>query len=144
MLRHEAHQHAFAQAAVGDADARRIMAANWDELRREERFESIDWDDVVDQRELPSSRQYAGGFGSASANPFTREEAATMSRIWPQIRAAAEFDHIDWRSLGLLGPPGDREARRIMATHWGQLREASRFEDIDWAATVGTRSRVLR
>jgi hypothetical protein len=135
--------HGFARAP-GNSDAREIMAENWNELRREERFADIDWDEVVDDDELTTSRQYAGGFGTSSANPFTREEAATMGRIWPEIRVAAEFDDIDWQSVGLLGPPGDREARRIMANYWGQLRTAERFDDIDWAATTGPRSRVLR
>jgi hypothetical protein len=59
-----------------------------------------------------------------------------MSRVWGRIRTAADFDDIDWRSVGLSGAPGSREARRIMARNWGALREAERFEDIDWAATV--------
>jgi hypothetical protein len=131
----------------GDADARRIMAASWDEVRRAERFQDIDWDRIVDDGSLRTSRerQYAGGFGSnPSANPFTREEAATMSRVWGQIREAAEFDDIDWRSVGFSGPPGSRQARSIMAANWGQLREASRFEEIDWAALRGQPRRVLR
>jgi hypothetical protein len=135
--------HGFARAP-GNSDARAIMAENWDELRRAERFSDIDWDDAVDERDLTTSRRYAGGFGTSSPNPFTREESATMSRIWPEIRVAAEFDDIDWQSVGLLGPPGDREARRILAAYWPQLRVAERFDDIDWAATTGTRSRVLR
>lgn len=135
--------HGFARAP-GSSDAREIMADNWSALRRETRFENIDWDDLVDDGGLRTERQYAGGFGSASASPFTREEAALMSRVWGQIRVAARFDDIDWRSVGLQGPPGDREARRLVANHWGQLREAARFEDIDWAATTGTRTRVLR
>jgi hypothetical protein len=138
--------HGLAQAP-GDADARRLLAANWDEARRHQRFADIDWDAIVDDADLRTSRerQFAGGFGGpAAGSPFSREETATMSRIWGQIREAAAFDDIDWRSLGLLGPPGSREARRIMATHWGMLREAARFEDIDWAATTGQPRRVLR
>ncbi len=115
------------------------LAANWSEARRESRFEDIDWDELVDDRDLPSSR-YAGGFGAHTASPFGREEASVMSQVWGRIRTAAEFDDINWRDVGLSGPPGNREARRLMATHWGQLREAARFEDIDWAATTGTRS----
>lgn len=133
--------------APGDAAARDIMAAHWTELRREDRFQDIDWDDVVDDRDLRTSRerQYAGGFGSSNAaNPFSREEQATMSRVWGQIRSAENFADIDWRSVGFSGPPGSRDARRIMAQHWGALREAERFEDIDWAATTGQPRRVLR
>lgn len=127
--------------APGTADAQRLMAAHWSEVREAQRFEDIDWDRVVDERELQTSRQYAGGFGTYSASPFTREEAAVMSEVWGQIREAASFDDINWRSVGLSGPPGDREARRLMSTYWGQLRQAARFEDINWPATTGTRSR---
>ena len=67
-----------------------------------------------------------------------------MSRAWGQIREAAEFDNIDWRSAGLLRAPGSSEARRVMATNWGTLREAARFEDIDWATTTGQSRRELR
>ncbi len=131
----------------GDADARRLIAGNWDEVRREERFQDIDWDRIVDDGDLRTSRerQYAGGFGARTyGSPFSREEEATLSRVWGQIRVAADFRDIDWRSVGLSGPPGSREARRTMATYWGQLREAERFEDIDWAATTGQPRRVLR
>ena len=75
-----------------------------------------------------------GGFDDS---PFTREEAAAMSRAWGQIRSAARFEDINWRAAGLSGAPGDRDARRLMARHWGQLREAGRFEEIDWQATTG-------
>jgi hypothetical protein len=131
----------------GDVDARRLIAEHWNEVQREERFQDIDWDRIVDDRDLRTSRerQYAGGFGArAYGTPFSREEEATMSRVWGQIRQAAEFDDINWRSAGLSGPPGSREARNLLATHWGQLREAERFEDIDWAATTGQPRRVLR
>jgi hypothetical protein len=131
----------------GDVDARRVITANWSEVRREERFQDIDWDRIVDERELRTSRerQYAGGFGGAAyGSPFSREEEATLSRIWGQIREAAEFDDINWRAAGLSGPPGSREARSVLARNWGQLREAARFEDIDWAAATGQPRRVLR
>jgi hypothetical protein len=127
--------------APGTADAQRLMAAHWSEVRQAQRFEDIDWDRVVDERELQTSRQYAGGFGTRSASPFTRDEASAMSQVWGRIREAARFEDIDWRSVGLSGPPGNREARRLMSTYWGQLREAARFEDINWPATAGTRSR---
>jgi hypothetical protein len=136
--------HGLARAP-GDIDAQRLMAANWNELRREDRFQDIEWDRIVDDRDLRTSRerQYAGGFGSPSyGSPFSREEEATLSRVWGQIRTAAEFNDINWRSVGMQGPPGSREARRIMAANWGRLREAERFEDIDWPATTGRR--VLR
>lgn len=134
--------HGFARPP-GTSDARRILAANWNEARRESRFENIDWDEIVDDRN-PQSSRYAGGFGTRAANPFGREEANVMSQVWGRIRTAAEFDDINWRDVGLSGPPGSRDARRIMATHWGQLREAARFEDIDWPSTTGSRTRVLR
>jgi hypothetical protein len=133
------------QRAPGGSDAREIMAANWNEIRREPRFENIDWDDVVDDRELTSGRRYAGGFGGdSSTGPFTEFEAGLMSQVWGRIRQADSYDDIDWRSVGLSGPPGDRSARRIMASHWGEVRQAERFEEIDWDATTGRSRRVLR
>ena len=131
-------------SAPGTSDARRILADNWDEARRQARFEDIDWDENVDDRELQPSRQYAGGFAGDPSNLFTRDDAAAFSRAWGQIREAAEFDDIDWRSAGLQRAPGSSEARRVMATNWGTLREAARFEDIDWATTTGQSRRELR
>ena len=136
--------HGFARAP-GNQDARRMMAANWGEIRSAGRFEDIDWDRIVDDRDLRTSREYAGGFGGNYAgNPFTPEEAAAMSQVWGQIRQAAQFSDINWQAVGLSGPPGNRDAQRVMSSYWGQLRDAARFEDIDWAATTGSRQRVLR
>jgi hypothetical protein len=141
--------------APGTPEAQRLLSANWDELRREQRFEDIDWDEYYDtrysnDRSARSSRaerygRVESGFPESERgyndSPFTREEAAAMSRAWGQIREAARFEDIDWRAMGYSGPPGDRDARRLMSRHWGQLREAGRFEDIDWQATTGYRAR---
>jgi hypothetical protein len=123
--------------APGDRDLQRLMSANWDELKRAQRFEDINWNEYAgeprtNRYERGRSSQGYGGYDS----PFSRDEEAAMSRVWGRIRTAADFDDIDWRSVGLAGAPGSREARRTMARHWGALREAERFEDIDWAATV--------
>jgi hypothetical protein len=137
--------------APGSAEAQRILSANWNELRRETRFEDIDWQDYsYADRSTPSSRtERYGRVGSGfpeterdfNESPFTREEAAALSRVWGEIRGAAHFEDINWRAHGLSGPPGDRDARRLMSTYWGELREAARFEDIDWQATTGYRAR---
>jgi hypothetical protein len=138
------HWRAFGLArAPGTSDARRLLADNWGEARREERFEDIDWDRIVDDRELTTSRRYAGGFSGSSTMLFTRDDAAALSQVWGEIRKAAEFEDIDWRTVGLLRAPGSAQARRVMAANWAQLREAARFEDIDWA-TLGQSRRVLR
>ena len=141
--------------APGTPEAQRLLSANWDELRREQRFEDIDWDEYYDtrysnDRSARSSR--AERYGRVDSglpenergyndSPFTREEAAAMSRAWGQIREAARFEDIDWRAMGFSGAPGDRNARRLMSRHWGQLREAGSFESIDWQATTGYRAR---
>jgi hypothetical protein len=62
-----------------------------------------------------------------------------MSAVWPNIREAARFEDIDWRSVGLARAPGDWAAQSFVAAHWGALREAARFEDIDWPETAGYR-----
>ena len=129
------------------AEAQRFLAANWDDLRREERFADIDWDEYRGERSSSFERyarsenrppQYERGFDDSA---FTSEEAAAMSRAWGQLREAASFEDIDWRAIGLSGPPGTRDERRLMARNWGELREAARFEDIDWRATTGYRER---
>jgi hypothetical protein len=141
--------------APGSPEAQRLLAANWDELRREEHFADVDWDEYYDTRDsndrsARSSRaerygRVESGFPESERgyddSPFTREEAAAMSRAWGQIREAARFEDIDWRALGFSGQPGDREARRLMSRHWGELREAGSFEAIDWQATTGYRAR---
>jgi hypothetical protein len=141
--------------APGSPEAQRLLAANWDELRREERFADVNWDEYYDtrysdNRSARSSRTERYGRAEpgfpedergVGDSPFTREEAAVMSRTWGQIREAARYEDIDWRAMGLSGAPGDRDARRIMSRYWGQLREAGSFENIDWQATTGYRAR---
>ena len=117
--------------APGNRDARRLMATHWDSLRREERFTDIDWRDADWQRDRPTARVWQRDDSSLS-NPFTRQEAAEMSRVWPEIREAGAFDDIDWQGIGLARAPGDRQARRLMADHWDSLRREADFEDIDW------------
>jgi hypothetical protein len=131
--------------APASSEAQRFLSTHWDELRREERFSDIDWAEFEDR---PRNRR-AERYGrvdpyeerDSNAGPFTREEAAAMSRAWGHIREAARFEDIDWRSAGLSRAPGDREARQLMSRHWGQIREAGRFEDIDWQGTTGYRVR---
>jgi hypothetical protein len=67
--------------------------------------------------------------------PLSRQDAQLMSAVWPKIREAAQFDDIDWRSVGLTRAPGDSAAQDFLAAHWGELRKAARFEDIDWQRT---------
>jgi hypothetical protein len=128
--------------APGDAEAQRVLAENWDDLRREERFADIDWDEYRDERSSRATRygRVESGFPDDDS-PFTAEEAAAISRAWGQLREAARFEDIDWRTAGLSRAPGSREDRRLMAENWGELREAARFEDIDWRATAGYRAR---
>jgi hypothetical protein len=86
---------------------------------------------------LIAAGAYAGP--QYSDGPFTPQEAAVMSAVWPRIREAARYEDIDWRSVGLSRPPGDREARSLTAENWSRLREAGSFEDIDWRTTTGYR-----
>ncbi len=128
--------------APASPEAQRFLSTHWDELRREQRFSDIEWAEFDDRPVQNSRAQRYGRVDpyeerDSNAGPFTREEAAVLSRSWGQIREAARFEDIDWRSAGLSRPPGDREARQLMSRHWGQLREAARFEDIDWQATTG-------
>ena len=128
--------------APGSPEAQQLMAAHWDEVRRAEYFERIEWKKVIESdRGRRGKRSNAADADDRSLNgrsalgPFTRDEAVVMSRVWPRIREAADYEDIDWRALGVR-EPGDRDAHRIMAGHWGQLREAARFEDINWNVTV--------
>lgn len=143
------------ERAPGSPQAQRFLAEHWDEAREAERFAYIDWEELAEddrrggrraerfaraerddgvERAVTSEQRYR-------ESPFTREEAAALSRAWDDIREAARFEDIDWRAAGLSGPPGDREARRLMSRHWAQLREAERFEEIDWQATTGFSTR---
>jgi hypothetical protein len=131
--------------APASPEAQRFLATHWEELRREERFANIEWDEYFEDRSARNSRAERYGrvapenVRDSRSSPFTREEAAALSRSWGHIREAARFEDIDWRSAGLSRAPGDRAARRLMSTHWAQLREAGRFEDIDWQAVTGYR-----
>lgn len=141
--------------APGSPEAQRFLARHWEEAREAERFAYIDWEELAedDRRRQSRGERFARAERSDRVerevsnderyreSPFTRAEAAELSRAWGEIRAAARFEDIDWRSAGLSGAPGDREARRLMSRHWAQLREAERFEEIDWQATTGFSTR---
>jgi hypothetical protein len=135
----------------GDLEARELMAENWDALRRAGDFDDIDWRATVRDRsssrysnERYRDRERRGAqvdeYGEY-AGPFTSREAALMREVWPQIREAAAFEDIDWRAVGLSGPPGGREARRVMAANWGALRTAADFDHIDWDGAMRYRTR---
>jgi hypothetical protein len=141
-------------APPGNSEARRLMAANWNELRRAQRFEDIDWDEYYvarnDGRRGRSGqygnragqtdrfeRQFPGPFNDVG--PFTRDEAAVLSQVWPQIREAARFEDINWRAHGLARAPGNQDARRLMAANWDEIRQESRFENVDWDRLVDDR-----
>ena len=125
--------HGLARAP-GSSEVRRAMAANWDEIRRAPRFEQVNWDRVVrgEARGRHSDQidrfeqQFPGPF--TDVGPFTRDEAAVMSRLWPEIREAAAFDDIDWNAYGLKRAPGGSDARRIMAAHWNEVRREARSQ----------------
>jgi hypothetical protein len=70
--------------------------------------------------------------------PFTRDDALVMASIWPEIRLAARFEDINWRSVGLPDPPGSDEALALMSTHWPVLRAEPDFADIDWSVVSGS------
>lgn len=121
----------------GDAEARRLMSAHWDALRRAADFRDIDWEATTDYDD--SERDLFGRGDAVVTNPFSPEETALLSAVWPEIRRAEAFSEIDWEAVGLEVAPGDARARSTMADHWGALRQAAEFDDIDWAATVGRR-----
>ena len=77
------------------------------------------------------------------SSPFSRHDEQLMSRVWPEIREARDFDNINWRSVGLSHAPGDSSAQRLMAENWSRLRTADRFDDIDWSAVRDSGSRTV-
>jgi hypothetical protein len=127
--------------APASREAQRFLSTHWDELRREQRFSDIEWAEFEDRPSNDRAERYGRvdpyEERDNNASPFTREEAAALSRSWGHIREAARFEDIDWRAIGFSGAPGDRQARQLMSRHWGQVREAGRFEDIDWQAITG-------
>jgi hypothetical protein len=152
------------ERAPGTREAQRFLATHWDEARQAERFASIDWDELAgggfsngrrDQNANDGrrnrgaderfGRQYpADDVDFDEVGPFTRQEAAVLSRLWPEIREAGSYEDIDWRAHGVR-EPGDRDAQRIMSRNWGEFREAGRFEDINWEGTYArSRTRVYR
>jgi hypothetical protein len=136
--------------APGSRDVQRMMSLNWRELRQAPRFEQVNWDEVAagggglqgrsrryEDRTDSLEQQAQGPF--SDVGPFTRDEAAVMSELWPEIRDAASFDDIDWRAYGLARAPGNADARRLLAAHWNEARREARFEDIDWNRVVDER-----
>ena len=78
------------------------------------------------------------------SGPFTSYEAQQLSEVWPQIRAAAHFEDINWSKLGLSRAPGSSEAQRILSDNWGELRREQHFADIDWAEYTANSGRAER
>lgn len=76
----------------------------------------------------------------AQDSPFSSREEQQLRAVWPEIREAAQFEHIDWQALGLARAPGDTQARRLMSEHWSELRQARDFDAIDWDDVAGDRS----
>lgn len=64
--------------------------------------------------------------------PFTDAEAQLLSAVWPEIRAADDFDDINWPAHGLARAPGNRDVQRRMSANWDEIRQAQRFEQIAW------------
>ena len=124
-------------AAPGDLEARRFVAEHWSRLRTAAAFDDIDWRAIGYEggdRSSPRSHGETRNAYNDQTGPFTRQEARTLRRVWPQIRDAANFDDINWRSVGLPRAPGDRAARDFVAGDWDSLRRAAQFDDIDWRA----------
>lgn len=124
-------------AAPGDLEARRFVAEHWSNLRTAAAFDDIDWRASGYQggdRSAPRARAETRNSYNEQTGPFTRQEARTLRRVWPRIRDAANFDDINWRSVGLARAPGDRAARDFIAGDWDSLRRAAQFDDIDWRA----------
>lgn len=71
--------------------------------------------------------------------PFTSQEEDLLRSVWPEIREAADYEDIDWRSVGLARAPGSPEARREMAARWDSIRETNDFDRIDWRSGSGYR-----
>jgi hypothetical protein len=76
----------------------------------------------------------------AQDSPFSSQEEQQLRAVWPQIREAAQFEHVDWQALGLARAPGDAQARRLMSEHWSELRQARDFDAIDWDEVTGYQS----
>jgi hypothetical protein len=124
----------------GDWAAQSVLAENWSTLRKAAEFEDIDWSAISGNRQWNRNDSTYRGSSPFSSSPFTSDEAAALSRVWGEIRKAANFRDINWRAVGLRRAPGDSTARSIMESQWHTLRQAGRFEDIDWG-TVMARAR---
>lgn len=74
----------------------------------------------------------AGAQGRAYYGPFTDDEGEYLSSVWSEIRAAENYEDIDWSDVGSNREPGGRELQRVMSDNWGELRRARHFEDINW------------
>ena len=57
--------------------------------------------------------------------------ARLLSAVWPEIRAAEDYEDINWPAHGLARAPGSRDVQRVMSGNWDELRLAQRFEQID-------------
>ena len=128
--------------APGDFEARRFLAEHWSQVRTAAAFDDINWRASGYENSDRSSPRVHGearnGYNDQTG-PFTRQEARTLRRVWPTIREAANFDDINWRSVGVARAPGDRAARDFMAGQWDSFRRAARFDDIDWRAAYRRR-----
>lgn len=61
-------------------------------------------------------------------------EMAFMQRVWPEVRSAAQFSHINWSAHGLPGGPELSPVSYAAIAHvWPQIRVAADFSHPNWS-----------
>lgn len=121
----------FSEAGPFTEQEAGLMAAVWPEIRGEQNFDDIDWDDV--------------GLNRA---PGSREARQVMEDHWDDLRRADRFEDIDWNAMvgdresgslrrdssfdGDGQGPFTREEAEILSEVWPDIRRSRNYQDIDW------------
>jgi hypothetical protein len=124
-------------------NANAIVQAVWGDIRRAAKFSDINWGATgIPANLLPATAPVVAApvavvvTQNYNGSPLNSAEYATISGVWPTIRAAANWKDISWPALNYPNGPGlSAGADAAMGQVWGQIRVARWFQDINWSAT---------
>ncbi|RPH75973.1 hypothetical protein EHM76_00395 [bacterium] len=80
-----------------------------------------------------NAMKIASGQAIAATDAMTEADKTFLRKVWPQINAAASFDHPNWSALGYpAGPPVSPAGYAAIKHAWPTVHVASNFDDVNW------------
>ncbi len=80
-----------------------------------------------------AEQQIMSGQAVMATDVMTAADKDFLRRVWPQIHAAAQWDHISWPSIGYPnGPPLTPGAIAAIKNAWPTVHVAAQFDHVNW------------